>query len=51
MAKKRTKLETSQRRADKLEKRVEARPEQTPKKSAQREDFSQAIVRTVKELG
>jgi len=49
MAKKRTKLDRSQRQADQLEKRADTRPEQTPKKLPPRGDFSQAAARTVRE--
>jgi hypothetical protein len=42
MAKKRTKLDKSQRQADQLEKRAETRPEQTPKKRNAVEDLDQA---------
>lgn len=49
MAKKRTKFDKSQRQANQLEKRVDTRPEQTPKKRAPREDFSQAAVQIVRE--
>jgi hypothetical protein len=49
MAKKRTKLDRSQRQADQLEKRADTRPEQTPKKRVPRENFSQAAVRIVRE--
>ena len=48
MAKKRTKLEVSQRQADTLEKRAEVRPEQTPKKRAP-DDFSQPAASVVKQ--
>ena len=47
MAQKRTKADKAQRQADRVEKRTEARPEQTPKKP--REDFSQADARNVSE--
>jgi hypothetical protein len=50
MAKKRTKLDKSQRRANQLEKRADTRPEQTPKKRAPREDFSQAAVPEAREV-
>jgi hypothetical protein len=46
MAKKRTKLDKSQRQADQLEKRAETRPEQTPKKRTPVEDIDQAAART-----
>jgi len=49
MAKKRTKFDKSQRQANQLEKRVDTRPEQTPKKRAPQGDFSQVGVRLVKE--
>jgi len=49
MAKKRTKLDKSQRQANQLEKRADTRPEQTPKKRAPREDFSQAAVPEARE--
>ena len=49
MAKKRTKLDRSQRQANQLEKRADTRPEQTPKKRAPREDFSQAAVPETRE--
>jgi hypothetical protein len=49
MAKKRTKLDKSQRQANQLEKRADTRPEQTPKKRAPREDFSQAAVPETRE--
>jgi hypothetical protein len=42
MAKKRTKLDKSQRQADQLEKRTESRPDQTPKRRAPGEDIEQA---------
>jgi hypothetical protein len=48
MAKKRTKADKALRQANQLEKRTEARPEQTPKKRAH-EDSSQAAVRIVKQ--
>jgi hypothetical protein len=44
MAKKRTKLDRSQREADQLEKRVDSRPNQTPKKKPG-EDFNQIAAR------
>jgi len=37
------------RQADRVEKRTEARPEQTPKKRKPGEDFSQAAARIVRE--
>jgi len=49
MAKKRTKLDKSQRQVNQLEKRADTRPEQTPKKRAPREDFSQAAVPEARE--
>ncbi|MFI5110064.1 MAG: hypothetical protein ACHP9S_10725 [Terriglobales bacterium] len=49
MAKKRTKLDKSQRQANQLETKTERRPEPTPKKGQSREDFSEAAVRIVKE--
>jgi hypothetical protein len=48
MAKKRTKLDRSQRQADQPEKTANSRPEQTPKKRT-REDFGQAAVRIGRE--
>jgi hypothetical protein len=49
MATKRTKADKAQRQANQLEKRADARPEQTPKKRRPpREDFSQAAARIVK---
>jgi hypothetical protein len=47
MAKKRTKADKALRQADRVEKRTDARPEQTPEKP--REDFSQAAARIVRE--
>lgn len=49
MAKKRTKSDKALRQADQVEKRTEARPEQTPKKPKAGEDFSQAAARIVRE--
>ncbi len=48
MAKKRTKADKALRQANQVEKRTEARPEQTPKKRKP-EVFSQAAARIVKE--
>jgi hypothetical protein len=49
MATKRTKADKAQRQANQLEKRADARPEQTPKKRRPpREDFSQAAARIVR---
>lgn len=44
MSEKRTKSDKALRQADQVEKRTEARPEQTPKKPKPGEDFSQAAV-------
>jgi hypothetical protein len=44
MSEKRTKSDKALRQADQVEKRTEARPEQTPKKPKSGEDFSQAAV-------
>jgi hypothetical protein len=50
MATKRTKADKAERQANQLEKRADARPEQTPKKRRPaREDFSQAAGRIVRE--
>jgi hypothetical protein len=50
MATKRTKADKAQRQANQLEKRADARPEQTPKKRRlPREDFSPAAARIVRE--
>ncbi|HEX9120904.1 MAG TPA: hypothetical protein VF840_10235 [Terriglobales bacterium] len=48
MAKKRTKADKALRQANQLEKRTDARPEQTPKERT-REDSSQAAARIVRE--
>ncbi len=42
MAKKRTKLDRSQRQSERLEKTLDNRPAQTQKRKTTREDFSQA---------
>ncbi len=49
MSEKRTKSDKALRQADQVEKRTEARPEQTPKKPKPGEDFSQAAARIVRE--
>jgi aspartate oxidase len=49
MAKKRTKLDRSQRQANQLEKRADIRPEQTPK-NRKREDVNQSASRIVREI-
>jgi hypothetical protein len=49
MAKKRTKLDRSQRQSERLEKTLDNRPAQTQKRKTIREDFSQAAARIVKE--
>ena len=49
MAKKRTKLDKSQRQANQLEKRADTRPEQTPKKRTPSEDVNQAAARIVRQ--
>jgi hypothetical protein len=48
MAKKRTKADKALCQANQVEKRTEARPEQTPKKRKP-EDFSRAAARVVRE--
>ena len=48
MAKKLTKADRSQRQADRVEKKSDSRPEQTPKKPT-REDVNQAAARIVRE--
>jgi hypothetical protein len=50
MAKKRTKLDKSERQADRLEKRAETRPEQTPKKRTTVEDLDQAAAQVPREV-
>lgn len=50
MAKKRTKLDKSQRQADQLEKRTENRPAQTPKKQNAVEDLDQAAMEIPREV-
>jgi len=45
MAKKRTKADKALRQANQVEKRTDARPEQTPKKKTAREDVNQAAAR------
>jgi len=49
MSEKRTKSDKALRQADQVEKRTEARPEQTPKKRKPGEDFSQAAPQIVRE--
>ncbi len=49
MAKKRTKLDRSQRQSERLEKTLDNRPAQTQKRKTTREDFSQAAARIVRE--
>lgn len=49
MSEKRTKSDKALRQADRVEKRTEALPEQTPKKRKPGEDFSQAAARIVRE--
>jgi hypothetical protein len=49
MSEKRTKSDKALRQADRVEKRTEARPEQTPKKRKPREGFSQAAAQIVRE--
>jgi hypothetical protein len=49
MAKKRTKLDKSQRQSNQLEKKAERHPEQAPKKGPSLEDFNQAAARGVQE--
>jgi hypothetical protein len=50
MAKKRTKLDKSQRQADQLEKRAETRSEPAPKKPNSAEDLDQAAARIPREV-
>ena len=49
VAKKRTKADKALRQADQVEKRTEARPEQTAEKEKPREDFSKATAQIVRE--
>jgi hypothetical protein len=49
MSEKRTKFDKALRQADQVEKRTEARPEQSPSKRKPRENFSQGAVRIVRE--
>lgn len=50
MAKKRSKLDKSQRQADQLEKRADTRPEQAPKKRTPGENINQAAARITKQI-